>query len=332
MSEGNETKRVKPSFEEEGGDKSVSENEELPAAPKPSATTAAEKKKKDMVELRIHPNMKISEQYTRTRHGNLRCFPNCNLPHKPRSFCGVSMYVILNAASKAVEVIDYEVFGSFRHVGGKKVFEAGDSTNFLRAATDHDESHLYGYQRDVLPNGDLLYEIRPSRKWVYFISKRAAIGKGGKDAFVPTGTVGRLKVPQSSKLEEIMKASATETAAAVGTSKEEEAGKEGSDSGGEEDAELPLETEETITAWFGPQNKHVFSCYLLDIRKGKCIATVDSEPFGIIQAWKTGSEGKAGKAKHSASKSQQQVMGNLVYAPPQQGMCFTPKSFLSNKH
>ncbi|KAH9257288.1 hypothetical protein BASA81_004445 [Batrachochytrium salamandrivorans] len=71
-----------------------------------------------------HP---VRPQYIRTRHNNVRCFPQCSDPHKGTSFCGRTVEVSIRSSSHGAEEAKRGLFfGEFRKASDAASFRVGE--------------------------------------------------------------------------------------------------------------------------------------------------------------------------------------------------------------
>jgi len=107
---------------------------------------------------------KMEQAYIRTRHNNLRCFPQCGKIHKTKSFCGTPLYVRIKRldGTQQWQVKELQVIGEFRNVRKPAAFSlmaVCTSKNIDQGAFV--PGHLSG------TNDDVQFTINPPRKWRY---------------------------------------------------------------------------------------------------------------------------------------------------------------------
>lgn len=107
---------------------------------------------------------KMEAAYIRTRHNNLRCFPQCGKVHKTKSFCGTPLYVRIKRldGGQNWNVKELQVIGEFRNVRKPPAFGlmATCTSKTLDQAV-FVPGHLSG------SNEDMQFTINPPRKWRY---------------------------------------------------------------------------------------------------------------------------------------------------------------------
>lgn len=100
----------------------------------------------------------FAKKYIRTKEGNLRCWPHCDVEHMEKSFCGSTLELVVKSG---VDCSNATLFGEFRTTSRMPSFKVGDRVS--EQVNQMSDKFMTGRLERRL--GRQWFVIAPSRKW-----------------------------------------------------------------------------------------------------------------------------------------------------------------------
>jgi hypothetical protein len=100
--------------------------------------------KDNIISANFHPQTSFANVYSWTRYNNIRCFPTCDVVHRPHHFCG--RYIMINVSRRLTTKTttttqpppvnnNMYIFGEFRQAKSPQRYEVGSSWNLHKNVT-----------------------------------------------------------------------------------------------------------------------------------------------------------------------------------------------------